>query len=143
MVCVAAYAVQAVGGDKPQRPQISEEAHKAKDPLPKAKTNLVAGAGIYQENCSGCHGPSGVPVKRFRNLERQPATLTSDMLKSFSDGDLAWILQHGAEGGMPSFAEDLTETQRWQCIQFVRRLGKDATKYSDEYAAQPTGKASH
>ena len=120
-----------------QKPSdIPVEAHKIKDPLPKSRPNTLAGAGVFQENCSGCHGPQGVPVRRFANLERQPATLTSDAMKNFSDGDLAWILQHGAPGGMPSFADDLSESQRWQCIQFVRRLGKDSVKYTAQYTAQ-------
>jgi mono/diheme cytochrome c family protein len=107
-------------------------AHKMKDPLPKSKENILAGAAIFQRNCSGCHGPEGVPTRKFANLALPPAILTQDKLKGLSDGELFWVVTRGAPGGMPSFADDLPEMQRWQCIQFVRRLGKDAAKYTAE-----------
>ena len=111
------------------------DARKMKDPLPKSKENILAGAAIFQHNCSGCHGASGVPTRKFANLEMQPAVLTHDNLNSLTDGELFWVLTRGAPGGMPSFADDLPEGQRWQCIQFVRRLGKDADKYTAQLPA--------
>jgi mono/diheme cytochrome c family protein len=105
-------------------------ARKVKSPLPKSKENILAGAAVFQQNCSGCHGPSGVPTRKFANLATQPANLTQENMKRLSDGEMFWVLTHGAPGGMPSFADDLSEGQRWQCIQFVRRLGKDADKYT-------------
>jgi mono/diheme cytochrome c family protein len=139
---MGSFLAHAVNAEDPQPPAIPEQAHKLKDPLPKSKENILAGAGIYADNCSGCHGPEGMPTRKFANLGRQPATLTQTTLKSFSDGDLAWVLQHGAPGGMPSFAEDLSEPQRWQCIQFLRRLGKDSAKYTAEYEAAHPKKGS-
>jgi mono/diheme cytochrome c family protein len=106
------------------------EARKLKDPLPKTRENILAGAAVFQLNCSGCHGPDGVPVRKFSNLATQPANLTQQGMRNFADGEIFWILAHGAPGGMPSFSADLSETQRWQCIQFVRRLGKDGAKFT-------------
>ncbi len=118
-----------LAGQHPDAPAVPLAAHAAKDPLPHTRLNLFAGATVYKDNCSGCHGAQGMPTRKFSNLEHQPATLTHNALKGLTDGDLDWILQHGAPGGMPSFAEDLSAEQRWQCIEFVRRLGKDAAKY--------------
>lgn len=106
------------------------DARKMKDPLQKSKENILAGASVFQQNCSGCHGPAGVPTRKFANLANQPANLTQENMKHLADGEMFWVLTRGAPGGMPSFADDLSEGQRWQCIQFVRRLGKDADKYT-------------
>jgi mono/diheme cytochrome c family protein len=141
-VSVGCFVAQAMAPEGPEPPQISEQARKVKDPLQKSKANIVAGAGLYADNCSGCHGAEGMPTRKFANLERQPAMLTQAALKKFTDGDLFWVLQHGAPGGMPSFADDLSDSQRWQCIQFVRRLGKDAPKYTAEFAATHPQKGS-
>jgi len=129
-LAVGGLVAHATGVGQQKIQTLPAEARKMKDPLPKSKENIVTGAAVFQQNCSGCHGPDGVPTRKFANLAMQPANLTQQGMKQFSDGELFWILAHGAPGGMPSFADDLSEAQRWQCIQFVRRLGKDGDKYT-------------
>jgi mono/diheme cytochrome c family protein len=127
---ISGLVVEAAGLSQLNSASIPAAARKLKDPLPKTKENILAGAALFQKNCSGCHGASGVPTRKFANLAMQPANLEQEGMKHFSDGDIFWVLAHGAPGGMPSFADDLSETQRWQCVQFVRRLGKDADKFT-------------
>jgi mono/diheme cytochrome c family protein len=104
-------------------------AHVMKSPMKKSKDALLAGAAVYREQCSGCHGTLGTPERRLPSLAIQPAKLGSSAVEHLSDGDIFWIISNGAPGGMPSFKDDLSETQRWQTILFVRRLNKDAAKY--------------
>jgi mono/diheme cytochrome c family protein len=127
---IGGLAAEAAGLAQLNNLNIPAAARKEKDPQPKNKENILAGAAVFQKNCSGCHGASGVPTRKFANLATQPANLEQENMKHFSDGELFWILTHGAPGGMPSFGGDLSETQRWQCVQFVRRLGKDADKFT-------------
>jgi len=42
-----------------------------------------------------------------------------------TDGSLFWKMSEG-RGPMPSWKDQLTETERWQLVIYIRKLGKDA-----------------
>ncbi len=128
-VGLPALVFAAVSGSQAATITVPPAAHKLTNPLKRSKENMLAGAGVFREQCAGCHGPLGTPERRLPSLARQPATLGSPIVQKLSDGDIFWTITNGAPGGMPSFKDDLTEQQRWQAILFVRRLNKDAPKY--------------
>jgi mono/diheme cytochrome c family protein len=73
-----------------------------------------AGAKLFSQECSGCHGAnregtgSAPPLNRAEVYQAPP-------------GKLFWILRNGSiKTGMPSFAA-LPEAQRWQIVTFLRQ----------------------
>ncbi|HEV2546300.1 MAG TPA: cytochrome c [Stellaceae bacterium] len=76
---------------------------------------------MYAEHCAPCHGVSGrgdgplaagTPVR--------PADLTAAHIFEHSDGDLFWWISNGVSaGGMPGFAPQLDERERWDVINFI------------------------
>jgi glucose/arabinose dehydrogenase/cytochrome c5 len=80
-----------------------------------AADGAKTGAMLYDKNCSGCHGNKG------EGAVDGPA-LNSDAAKKASDGELFWFITHGSpENGMPTW-QSLSDTQRWQLVDFVRLL---------------------
>jgi putative copper resistance protein D len=95
---------------------------------------ITAGAALYQTNCARCHGPQGAgDGPDGRGLPRSPADLRAPHTAQHTAGDLFWWISHGILGsGMPGFASQLSEAQRWELINFLRAL-------SAGYAARGMG----
>ena len=88
--------------------------------------SIVRGAGLFANNCTGCHGMAGRgdgPLAK--SLAIPPADLTAAHLFGHSDGELFWWLGHGIEAPdgtlvMPGFAGALDDDQRWNVIDYVQ-----------------------
>ena len=95
---------------------------------------ITAGVALYQTSCAGCHGPRGAgDGPDGRGLPRSPADLRAPHTAQHTAGDLFWWISHGISGsGMPGFASQLSEEQRWELINFLRAL-------SAGYAARGMG----
>ncbi len=71
------------------------------------------GAGLFSENCAACHQAQGEGVPgAFPALAGNP-------LVQGDPKDAAWIVTHG-RGGMPNFAEDLSDAQVASILTFLR-----------------------
>lgn len=86
--------------------------------------SISRGAHLYQRHCAVCHGSEGYgDGPSARTLSKKPADLTAKHTADHTAGDLFWWLGHGIGGTpMPGFEDRLTETERWDVINFVRAL---------------------
>jgi putative copper resistance protein D len=92
--------------------------------VPYQAISITQGGALYAKHCAGCHGPSGRgDGPGGRGLPRQPADLTARHAADHTVGDLFWWLTHGIpQSGMPGFQSVMSETERWDVINFVRAL---------------------
>ena len=133
-----------VGADKPHWPftawllsearERSIRAHAAEMTEPAELDDppkIVAGASHYSEHCAVCHGAPGVPKGDIaRGLYPAPPDLAVTA-KSYSDGELFWIVKHGIKmSGMPAWS-DHSDDELWATVAFVRKLPEMT---ADEYA---------
>jgi mono/diheme cytochrome c family protein len=82
------------------------------------------GKKIYTQYCVTCHGDKGKGNGiAAPGLSRPPADHTSDFVQSQTDGALFWIILEG-NNPMPTYKTVLTETQRWQVVNYIRTLAK-------------------
>jgi len=82
------------------------------------------GKKIYTQYCVTCHGSKGKGDGiAAPGLSKTPADHTSDFVQKQTDGALFWIITQG-NNPMPTYKTTLTETQRWQVINFIRTLAK-------------------
>jgi len=84
--------------------------------------SLARGAELFAVNCSQCHGATGEgngPVAPFL-VNYKPANLTSDVVQSKSDGSIFLTITNGIDGRMPSLNENLTVSERWDVVNFIR-----------------------
>jgi mono/diheme cytochrome c family protein len=95
-----------------------------KNPVAADADSLAAGKKVYASNCLACHGEKGKgdgPASAAVNPK--PHDLAEEAVKKQSDGALFWKLTEGRKP-MPAYDKTLSETERWQVINYVRTLGK-------------------
>ncbi len=113
---------------KPYVPWVAPpEAKAVKNPLKKTPDVIAAGAETFRENCEVCHGPKGDGTgPTAKTLTIKPANFTDPKLMApETDGSLFWKMSKG-RGAMPSWEDQLSETERWQLVLYIRSLGAKA-----------------
>jgi len=96
------------------------------------ETNLIAGARIYTERCSACHGlhgkPSAFGAQMFPEAPQLLEKHHSGNVVGVSDdppGETYWKVYNGIRlTGMPSFRTQLTETEMWQVTLLLANADK-------------------
>jgi mono/diheme cytochrome c family protein len=98
-----------------------------KNPVPSNPQTLAAAQQTFSDNCVQCHGEQGKgDGDTGKILKVKPANFTDPKLMALeTDGSLFWKMSEG-RGPMPSWKADLSETERWQLVNYIRKLGKDA-----------------
>lgn len=84
------------------------------------------GQVVFQFFCTTCHGGDGAgkgPVAQ-RGFPPPPSLLTGKSLE-MKDGQLLHILTFG-QNSMPQFAAQLPPDRRWDVINYIRRLQREA-----------------
>lgn len=95
---------------------------KEKNPLPATEKNLALGLDHFDAYCATCHGTTGkADTEKGRKVGA--TDLTSDEVRSMSDGELFRTISRGVPGtAMPAFAKTHKPAEIWQTILFLRKL---------------------
>jgi mono/diheme cytochrome c family protein len=99
------------------------------NPVPADVVSLQRGQQLFKTFCALCHGQTGVGNSIVASFFTQykPADLTSDAVKSLSDGSIFMTITNGIPGRMPQMRDDLPGArERWDVINYVRSLQKAA-----------------
>ncbi len=93
-----------------------------RSPIRYGALSVARGMPLYAENCVLCHGPYGYgDGQAAASLKVKPADLTGQHLFHHGEGTLFWWVSHGVAGTpMPGFADQLSESQRWDLLDFLR-----------------------
>jgi mono/diheme cytochrome c family protein len=94
------------------------------NPTTADNASITRGAELYAIHCQMCHGQNhdGLgPVAPFL-VNYKPANLTSDVVQSKSDGSMFLTISNGLDGRMPALNENLTVSERWDVVNFLRTL---------------------
>ena len=82
----------------------------------------AVGQKLYVANCMTCHGPSGKgDGPGGAALEKKPADLGARIKAGETDGELFWKITEG-RSPMLSWKGSLTETQRWEIVNYIKTL---------------------
>ncbi len=99
------------------------EAQK-KNPLAASESSLAAGRKIYTKTCAMCHGKTGdANGPAVIELNIHPAKLSDPQLATQSDGALFWKITTGKKP-MPAYGKRLSETDRWNLVNYIRTFSK-------------------
>ena len=105
------------------RPPIIETAQA--NPIPPNRESISAGGAVFATNCVPCHGASGKgdgPIGLTMNP--RPADLTQHAIPgAHTDAQLYEWITNGFPGTrMPAFKSSLSDTDRWNLVNFIRTL---------------------
>ena len=99
-----------------------EEAAALVNPLPRSKAVFALGRKAFQNRCEVCHGAVGNGQGSLTAaFGGKPANLQAQQFRDYPDGKIYWAITMG-KNAMPAHAADLTETQRWAVVHYVRAL---------------------
>ena len=105
----------ATAGDGIWMTKVPERDRARQNPFDSEANAVAAGAKLFRQNCSSCHGSEATGVKNRPNLH-------SDRIRVATPGELEWLLKNGSmKNGMPPWSK-LPEQQRWQLVTFLKSL---------------------
>jgi len=117
-VTVFAFAHEMTGWIAP------EEAKKMKNPIKATQASIQKGKEIYEMKCALCHGIEGNGKgPNSAGSNPKPTNFKDSHGEKMTDGEHFWKITTG-KGGMPSFAKDLTEHERWHVINYINTFSK-------------------
>ncbi len=101
-----------------------------------------AGKALYQRWCVDCHGTDGRGGRMASLLPVTPPDLTDqEHMQSQSDRQLFERIKYGSTteqgaAAMPAFAEQLSDTQIWDIVAYLRTLATQAAEPASTIATQ-------
>ena len=126
LLCLAANF--SFSGDAPPDDwKAPARAARKQNPIPTTSDSVAAGTKAYAANCLACHGATGKgdgPAAIACNP--RPKDLSDPKISSQSDGELFWKITEGKKP-MPAFDKLLSDTDRWNVVNYVRVLAPAAT----------------
>lgn len=121
LACLAAKARDA-GRQKGWSAPASEAAKK--NPVAANQDSIKAGEQVYIKRCLSCHGTGGNgDGPDAADLGIYPAKFSDPRLRAESDGAFYWKITVGKKP-MPGYGTRLSETDRWNVINYLRTLAK-------------------
>jgi len=100
-------------------------AAKTPNPLELNKNSIAAGKKVFDVQCFVCHGTGGKgDGPAAPGLQRKLPDFTDSSLWEQADGTLFWKISQG-KAPMPTFETILSETDRWNVINFLRSLSEN------------------
>jgi len=105
---------------------------------------VAQGEQLYQANCAGCHGESGKGDGVDAANLSMPDLTSQAWMAERSAADFYQVISQGAEGGMPAYADQLSEEERWAISSFLRGLtfASPEQPAESQTAPTPSGEAS-
>lgn len=93
------------------------------NPIADTVTSVDRGAVVYQATCARCHGVDGLGGGVDAGTTQvRPPNLRSGHLNQHSDSDIYQWISSGLPGGMPAWASTLSETDRWDLVNYLRSI---------------------
>tara|TARA_R110002110_G_scaffold31396_1_gene110704 strand:+ start:9703 stop:10152 length:450 start_codon:yes stop_codon:yes gene_type:complete len=96
-----------------------------KNPIPYERQSVSAGRTLFIQNCSSCHGTNG---KAQVGAVASATDLTTPKFFNYgsADNNISAAIKNGVGNGMPPFNDELSETDIWKIVNFVKSLWKES-----------------
>jgi thiosulfate dehydrogenase len=107
--------------------RIEKEMPRQPQTVEATEANLAAGAGIYRQYCSSCHGKVGQPLSPVVQgmFPRPPHLLKGTGVTDDPAGETYWKVANGIRlSGMPAFDKTLSDLQMWQVSLLLANANK-------------------
>lgn len=102
--------------------QDMDSAEKLKNPVPADAKSVELGGRLFGIYCTPCHGYQGKGDGLVgKKWVFPPFDLTNERSVGLKDGYIFGKITFGF-GSMPSYANDLSPTERWHVVNYVRKV---------------------
>ena len=102
---------------------VARHAPDGGNPVPASDENLMAGAKLYRQMCSRCHGLSKDSDNNYGLSFYPPAPHLALNRPSYTDNEMFWIVKHGIRNtAMPAWGNLLSDEEIWQVVTLVRKF---------------------
>jgi mono/diheme cytochrome c family protein len=102
---------------------VARHAPNGGNPMPASEENLIAGATVYREMCSRCHGGSKQSDNSYGRSFYPPAPPLPLTRTSYTDSEMFWIVKHGIRNtAMPAWGNLLSDEEIWQVVILLRKF---------------------
>ena len=102
---------------------VARAAPKLTNPVTADEANLVAGAHLYSDHCTLCHGDPAHPKSLLADSLKPPAPQFTNDMADMPENENFFILQHGIRWtAMPGWKNVLSEQQTWQLVTLLSHM---------------------
>ena len=101
-----------------------DDLNDLKNPTPPDESSLRRGQELFETRCSACHGLKGDGNGPVSKVFPPAPNLRFDSIRRRTDGFLFATLTLGGRA-MPAQRESLTVHDRWDVVNYVRKLQQD------------------
>jgi thiosulfate dehydrogenase len=102
---------------------VARAAPKVANPVTADEANLVAGARLYRDHCTLCHGDPVHPKSPLADSLNPRAPQFMNDMPDMPEHHNYYILQHGIRWtAMPGWKNVLTDQQIWQLVAFLGHM---------------------
>jgi mono/diheme cytochrome c family protein len=102
---------------------VARAAPKVSNPVAADEANLVAGARLYTEHCTLCHGDPAHPESKLVDSLNPPAPQFTKDMADMPENQNFYIIQHGIRWtAMPGWKNVLSEQQTWQLVTLLSHM---------------------
>ena len=116
--------------------KVEDAKAKIKNPVTADVASIKEGQTLFMTNCKTCHGDPG--KNNGLPLVPKPRDMADvEFLSANSDGAIYTKITEG-KVTMPTFKAVLSETQRWQIVNYIRSLDKNKVLVVDSPVAKST-----
>lgn len=118
---------------------VRRRAPEIPNPVPPTDENLIAGAKIYSEECSGCHGTPGKSDQTGDSLY-PPVPQLPEVGTTYTEAQIFWVAKHGIRfSGMFANGKWDSDQKLWTVAAYIKRI-KALPPHVQEALAKPTAK---
>lgn len=111
------------------RASVVRHAPNENNPLSPSEDHLIAGAKLYRQMCSRCHGASSNSENLYGRSFYPPAPRLLLSRPSYTDGQMFWLIKHGIRNtAMPAWGSLLSEQDIWELVTFIQKADSLATR---------------
>jgi|ERR1039457_7017149 mono/diheme cytochrome c family protein len=120
MLLITGVIVVSLSAFQSSKWKAPDAAKGVKNPTTADANNIAEGKKVYTSDCQKCHGKKGMgDGPNASELDNPLEPLNSAGIKAETDGELFWKMSEGKKP-MPSAKKTLSETQRWQLVDYIR-----------------------
>lgn len=94
----------------------------AGDPRAATDESIATGAELFRVNCAACHGTDAMGDGHLAETTEVPPPPLVGVGDVHSEAQIFEVITNGLPGGMPAWGDVLSETDRWDLVNYLRTL---------------------